>query len=245
MLVAATVDKVCAKHFVAVTDECVRAMPFVHAEILIEVVCDRVPWDELPAHSRLQAFDVLLWRSRREYQSGIARAEMSGMSDLVGQHRTADAGMLGPAMYAGFEQGAVDNQLTAAFEQVEQTRLTLGPVEPVFLFHRHPRHPPTLGGQRVTCAGHLLLLHKKLLSRSLPFVRQDHFRCFNVQCQCFCAHLCLSFLLVRRTTTTVLDTFFACRTRSAIILHNMSAFFAGGEKGVRAKGGEKGVRAKY
>jgi hypothetical protein len=35
-------------------------------------------------------------------------------------------------------------------------------------FHGHPRHPPTLGGQRVTGAGQLLLLHEQLLARSLP-----------------------------------------------------------------------------
>ena len=85
------------------------------------------------------------------------------MRDLVGHHRAAGAGVLGPAVHAGFEEGAVDDQLTAAVEQVEQARRALGPVELVLLLHGQPRHPPTLGGQRVTGAGQLLLLHEQLL----------------------------------------------------------------------------------
>ena len=76
--------------------------------------------------------------------------------------------MLGPAEHAGLEEGAVDDQLTAAVEQVEQARLALRPVELVRLLHGQPRHPPTLGGQRVTGAGQRLLLHEELLARSLP-----------------------------------------------------------------------------
>src|ERR1019366_7201907 len=72
---------------------------------------------------------------------------------------------------AGFEEGAVDDQLTAALEQVEQARFALGPVELVLLLHGQPRHPPTLGGQRVTGAGQVLLLHQQLLARSLPLLR--------------------------------------------------------------------------
>jgi hypothetical protein len=40
------------------------------------------------------------------------------MSDLVSYHGAANAGMLGPAFHAGLEEGAVDDQLTAAIEQV-------------------------------------------------------------------------------------------------------------------------------
>ena len=92
------------------------------------------------------------------------------MRDLVGHHRAADAGVLGPAVHAGLEEGAVDDQLTAAVEQVEQARPAVGPVERVLLLHGQPRHPPTLGGQRVTGAGQLLLLHEQLLARGLPLL---------------------------------------------------------------------------
>ena len=79
----------------------------------------------------------------------------------------------GQPVHAGLEEGAVDDQLTAAVEQVEQARLALGPVELVLLLHGQPRHPPTLGGQRVTGAGQLLLLHEQLLARGLPLLRGD------------------------------------------------------------------------
>src|SRR5262249_17802566 len=68
------------------------------------------------------------------------------------------------------EEGAIHDQLPAALEQVEQANLTLGPVELVLLLHRHPRHPSTLGGQRITGAGQGLLLHEELLPRSLPLL---------------------------------------------------------------------------
>ena len=96
---------------------------------------------------------------------------MSGVSYLVGHHGTADAGMLGPAFHTGFEEGAVNDQLTAAVEQVEQARLSLRPVEFVFLLHGHPRHSPALRCQRVTGPGQLLLFNEKLLARSFPLLR--------------------------------------------------------------------------
>jgi hypothetical protein len=81
-----------------------------------------------------------------------------------------DAGMLGPPLHAGFEEGAVDDQLTATLEQVEQARFALGSVELVLFLNSQPRHPPTLGRQRVTGAGQLFLLHEQLLKRSLPLL---------------------------------------------------------------------------
>src|SRR6267142_973322 len=84
--------------------------------------------------------------------------------------------MLRPAVHAALEEGAVDDQLTAALEQVEQARFALGPVENICLFHGNPRHPPSLGGQRVTGAGQGLLLDEKLLARSLPLWRQHNRR---------------------------------------------------------------------
>src|SRR5262245_7920623 len=87
--------------------------------------------------------------------------------------------MFGPAVHAGLEEGAIDDQLPPAVEQVEQTRLALGPVELVLLLHGLPRHPPTLGGQRVTGAGQLLLLHEQLLARSLPLLRRDDRGCLH------------------------------------------------------------------
>src|SRR5438552_19101123 len=98
---------------------------------------------------------------------------MGGVSDLIGHHRAANAGMFGPAVYARFEEGAVGDQLTAAVEQVEQARLTFGPVELIFLLNCHPRHLPTFGSLRVTVACQLYLPHEKFLWGNLPLLLRD------------------------------------------------------------------------
>src|SRR5207253_1840415 len=110
---------------------------------------------------------------------GVTSVQMGDVGDLVGHQGAADAGVLGPAVRAGFEEGAVDDELTAPVEQVEQARLALGPVEYVLLLYGQPRHPPTLGGQRVTGAGQLLLLHEQLLARSFPLLRRHDRGCVH------------------------------------------------------------------
>src|SRR5262249_60831727 len=102
--------------------------------------------------------------------SGIAGVQMSGVSNLIGYHGAADACMFRPTDDAGLEKCAIDDQLTATIEQIEQARCSLGSVELVILFHGHPRHPPSLRGQRITSPAQLLLFHEKLLPRSLPFL---------------------------------------------------------------------------
>src|SRR5258708_5638782 len=104
---------------------------------------------------------------------------MSGVSDLVGHHGAADACMFWPADHARFEKGAVDNQLTAPVEQIEQTRFPVGPVKLILLLYGQPRHPTTLGRQSVTGAGQLLLLHEQLLARSLPLLRGNDRWCLH------------------------------------------------------------------
>src|ERR1700674_5442591 len=77
---------------------------------------------------------------------------MGQMGDLIGAQGAAAAGVLGPAEHPGLEEGAIDDQLTAALEQIEQAYLALGSVELVLLVHSQPRHPPAFGCQRVTGA---------------------------------------------------------------------------------------------
>src|SRR5271170_5188957 len=98
---------------------------------------------------------------------------MGEVRDLIGAERAAAAGVLGPAEHPGLEEGAIDDQLTAALEQIEQAYLALGSVERVPLVHSQPGHPPGLGGQRVTGAGQGLLLHEELLARSLPLLQRN------------------------------------------------------------------------
>jgi hypothetical protein len=48
-------------------------------------------------------------------------------------------GVLRPAEHPGLEEGAIDDQLPATLEQVEQANLALGPFESVRLLDGHPR----------------------------------------------------------------------------------------------------------
>src|SRR5215471_18879393 len=58
-LVAAVVDEVCAEHPFAVAEEHVVAVPFIHAEVRVEVIGNGVP-GHLPSHTLFQASDVRL-----------------------------------------------------------------------------------------------------------------------------------------------------------------------------------------
>src|ERR1700683_2053653 len=102
---------------------------------------------------------------------------MGQVGDLSGAKGAAAAGVLGPAEHPGLEEGAIDDQLTAALEQIEQAYLALGSVELVLLVHSRPAHPRALGGQRITGAGCGFLFHEELLARGLPLLlRHDRWR---------------------------------------------------------------------
>ncbi len=100
------------------------AVPFVDAEVGVEAVGDGEPWHP-PAHARLEPRDVGLWRARSIDQSRVAGVQMREMRHLIGAQRAAAAGVVGPAEHAGLEEGAIDDELTAALEQVEQARLAV------------------------------------------------------------------------------------------------------------------------
>src|SRR5271169_595554 len=104
---------------------------------------------------------------------------MGQVGDLIGAQGAAAAGVLRPAEYSGLEEGAIDDQLTAALEQIEQAYLALGSIELVLLVHSQPRHPPAFGGQRVTGAGQGLLLHQELLARSFPLLLRYDLWCVH------------------------------------------------------------------
>ncbi|KAG0932139.1 hypothetical protein G6F31_016612 [Rhizopus arrhizus] len=54
---------------------------------------------------------------------------MRQMRNLLGHHRAATAGVLGPAIDPGLEEGAVDEELPAVVEKVEQGGLAIRAVE--------------------------------------------------------------------------------------------------------------------
>ena len=61
-------------------------------------------------------------------------------------------------MHARVEVEAIDDQLPATLEQVEQADLALRSFEAVRLLHPDHRQSAALGGQPVAGAGELLLL---------------------------------------------------------------------------------------
>jgi hypothetical protein len=65
---------------------------------------------------------------------------MCEVRDLVGQERAAAAAVLRPALHAGLVEEPVDDQLTAAVEQVEQAHRPVRALEPVVLLDGHPGH---------------------------------------------------------------------------------------------------------
>ena len=100
-----------------------------------------------------------------------ARVQMREVGHLIRHERTADAGMLRPAVHAWFEESAVNDQLTAALEQIEQAHFAFGSVEHVFLFDGLPGHPTPFSCQCIARASERLLLHEETLVRSFPFLR--------------------------------------------------------------------------
>jgi hypothetical protein len=82
---------------------------------------------------------------------------MGEVGDLVGSERAAAAGMIGPAEDAWFEEGAIDDELTTALEEIEEAGFAVGTFEDVLLLNGEPRHTPTLGGQSVAVARELFL----------------------------------------------------------------------------------------
>ena len=60
-------------------------------------------------------------------ERGVARVEVREVRDLIGAERTAATRVVGPPEDVGFEESAVDDQLTAAFEEIEQAHPAVRP----------------------------------------------------------------------------------------------------------------------
>src|SRR5437868_10995959 len=104
---------------------------------------------------------------------------MRQVRDLIGAQRAAAAGMIGPSEHSGLKERTIEDQLPAALEKVDEANLTVWALELILLLHQHPRHPPTLGGQRVTRTGEGLFLHQHLLVRSFPLLRRHDGWCLH------------------------------------------------------------------
>jgi hypothetical protein len=104
---------------------------------------------------------------------------MGDVGDLVGPEGAAAAGVVGPAGHPRLEEGAVDDQLAAVFEQVEEASRALRTFELIRFLNRHPRHPPTLGRQPIPSSGERLLFHQHLEARRFPCLGRNDRWCFH------------------------------------------------------------------
>src|SRR5919107_2029752 len=104
-------------------------------------------------------------------EEGAARARPLGVS--VATLRVRVGGDLRPV------EGAVDDQLTAALEQVGKRGRPVRTLEAVLLLDRHPRHPAALGRERVTGSGVLLLLEEQFLAGGVPLLGGDYGGCVH------------------------------------------------------------------
>jgi hypothetical protein len=96
---------------------------------------------------------------------------MGRVGDLIGDPRAAGAAAVGPAVDGWLEEEAVEDQLPAPLEQVEQARGAVRALELIVVLDGHSRHAAALGGQRVAGVGQLLLLDEQFLARRLPLLR--------------------------------------------------------------------------
>jgi len=111
-----------------------------------------------------------LRRARDLHERGVAGVEVGEVADLIGHEGAAGASALRPFGDARLEEEAVDDQLPAPVEQVEQAGLATRALEDVLLVDGQPRHSAPLGGQRVAGARHRLLLDQQLVARGVPLL---------------------------------------------------------------------------
>ena len=124
---------------------------------------------------------ISAWGARETNASEVSRplrwAGWATWSATNEQPTQARSGYESPSAVGGDlrpVEGAVDDQLAAAVEEVGQAGRAIRALEAVVLFDGHPGHPPPLGREGVACAHVLLLLHKQLLASRLPVLRGNH-----------------------------------------------------------------------
>jgi hypothetical protein len=92
---------------------------------------------------------------------------------LIGAQGAAAACVLGPAKDAGLEEGAINDQLPAPLEQIEQARVALRPLELVCRLDGHPRHSAAIASREWVNA----FSFTKLVARDVSFLRRHDQGC--------------------------------------------------------------------
>src|SRR5215468_1952488 len=104
---------------------------------------------------------------------------MGQMRNLIGAEGAAATGVPGPTKHSRLEEGAIENQLPPALEQIEQANLARRSLELITLFDSHPRHPAAFGGQSVSSPCLSFFLHQHFLARSEPLFLRYYRRRLN------------------------------------------------------------------
>src|ERR1700761_620575 len=82
--------------------------------------------------------------------------------------------MVGPAMDVRIEKGAVNNELPAPVEKIEQRSPSLWSLKYILILDGDPRHAPARRSQGISRTGMFLLLNQHLLPGFLPFSCRDY-----------------------------------------------------------------------
>ena len=115
--------------------------------------------------------------ARETYASVVSRAfRWAGWAAWSARKEQPHAARFWIALHARIEEEAVDDELPAPLEEVEQGHGAARTLEAVLLLHGHPRHPAPRCGQRVAGAGQLLLLDQQFLTGCLPCLRRNDLR---------------------------------------------------------------------
>ncbi len=178
---AAAVGEVGAEDFVlVVADEDAEAVGFIfvggEAEVLVEVgVFGGVP-GEGPAHAFLEFFDVGERGEGDHAEGDVAGVEVVGGTELIGDHGAADASGIGPAADGRGEHEVVEDELAAAFEEIEEGCFAVGAVEGVLFFDAGHGEAAAFGGEDVAGVGGGFFFDEEGIARRAPFGFTDDFR---------------------------------------------------------------------
>ncbi len=163
----ATGGEVGMEDIFVIVDKHVESEPLCDPEVLGNVVMRGEP-GEVPTHPRLESLDVRLWRGRDQHQRCIAGVQVREVGEAVDEHGASATSTLGEIGNSWLEEKTIDDELSAAIEEIEQADLAVRSLELVRLVDPHHRQPAALGGKLGADAGRLLCPAEEIVAGSLP-----------------------------------------------------------------------------
>src|SRR5439155_27231053 len=135
--------------------------------VAVEVAASARDPVDAPAHSLPERAQLREWRAGSEQQGGVPGLQVRDLGCERVRYRGADRAA---CLEGRSEHEVIDQQLSAAVEEVGQGLRALLGLEAVLLLDRDPGQPAPLLGQLVAPAGELLLLLQQLVALRLPLV---------------------------------------------------------------------------